>query len=194
MVHLMPPPPPLGAVLAGGAARRMGGAKATATLVGRPLLEWAIEALRGAGLADVVVVAKRATPLPPAPGVEVWAEPDEPWHPLTGVRHALERAGGRDVLTLPVDLPLVSAGVVAHLATRAPHALAVVVRAGGRLHPLVARFSPDAGPRLPARGRVTDAVLALDPVIVDVAADGFDNVNTPADLAAADAVLSRRAG
>lgn len=191
----MATPHPLGAILAGGAARRMGGAKATALLGGRPLLAWAIEVLTAAGLADVVVVAKRATPLPERPGAPVWLEPDEPQHPLTGVRHALEHAGGRAVLTLPVDLPLVPADVLRDLATHAPQAVAVVVRAGGRLHPLVARFSAGAAARLPADGRVTDAVLALDPVIVDVGADGFENVNTPADLEAAQrAALRRRAG
>jgi molybdopterin-guanine dinucleotide biosynthesis protein A len=191
----MAPSAPLGAILAGGAARRMGGAKATALLGGRPLLTWAIEALTAAGLPEVVVVAKRATPLPDHPGAEVWLEPDGPQHPLTGVRHVLEHAERRDVLTLPVDLPLVPAGVLRALATQAPGALAVVARAEGRLHPLVGRFSASATARLPENGRVTDAVLALDPVIVDVPADGFANVNTPADLEAAErAALRRRAG
>jgi molybdopterin-guanine dinucleotide biosynthesis protein A len=193
MVRLMPPARPLGAVLAGGAARRMGGAKATAPLAGRPLADWAIAALRAAGLDDVVVVAKRATALG---GVEapVWLEPDEPRHPLAGVRHALAQANGRPVVTLPVDLPLVPADVLLRLVEHAPGPTAVVIRAGGRLHPLVARFAPAAHDRLAPHGRATDAVLALGPAILDVPADGFENVNTPADLAAAEAALSRRAG
>lgn len=172
----------------------MGGAKATAALAGRPLLAWAIEALGSAGLADVVVVAKRSTPLPAEPGVPVWVEPDEPQHPLTGVRHALERAAGRDVLTLPVDLPLVPPAALLQLAAHAPRAIAVVARAGGQLQPLVARLSAAAAPRLSPNGRVTDAVLGLDPVILDVPPDGFENVNTTADLEAAEAALRRRAG
>jgi molybdopterin-guanine dinucleotide biosynthesis protein A len=169
----------IGAVLAGGAATRMGGAKATALLDGRPLVAWAVEALRSAGLAEVVVVAKADTELP-ALDVAVWDdEPAEPRHPLAGVRHALARAGA-DVLTLPVDLPLVPPAVLRDLAAAQGCA---VVRAGGRLQPLLARFP--AGTRLEAAGRVTDAILALAPTILEVA-EPLVNVNTPRDLALAE--------
>ena len=177
----------IGVVLAGGAARRMGGAKATAPLAGRPLAAWAVEALREAGLGEVVVVAKRDTALPPL-DAEVWDdEPLEPRHPLTGVRHALVRAEGRAIVTLPVDLPLVPPAVLRELAA-APGC--AVVRAGGRLHPLVARFP--AGTELPAEGRATDAVLALDPLILEVRNVGFLNVNAPEDLAAAERLTHLR--
>lgn len=169
----------VGAVLAGGAARRMGGAKATALLDGRPLAAWAVGALRAAGLAEVAVVAKRDTPLPAALDAPVWVEPGEPRHPLAGVREALRRAGGRAVVTVPVDVPLVPPDVLAELA-RAPGA--AVVRAGGRLQPLVARWPPSAA--VPAGGRAADAILALGPLVVEAGPEGFANVNTAADLAA----------
>ncbi|HEY3187359.1 MAG TPA: molybdenum cofactor guanylyltransferase [Solirubrobacteraceae bacterium] len=171
-------------VLAGGAATRMGGAKATAQLAGRPLVAWALDALRAAGLDELAVAAKPDTPLPELAGVAVWREPAEPRHPLAGVRHALERAGGRAIVTLPVDLPLVPGAVLRTLAEAEGCAVA---RAGGRLQPLVARFEP--GTALPESGRATDAVLALHPLVVDVPADGFLNVNAPSDLAAANARL-----
>jgi molybdenum cofactor guanylyltransferase len=164
----------------------MGGAKATAPLAGRPLAAWAVGALRDAGLGEVVVVAKAGTPLP-ALDVPVWDdEPSEPRHPLAGVRHALARAGGADVLTLPVDLPLVAPAVLRELATTPGIA---VVRAAGVLHPLLARWP--AGTEVEPRGRVTDAVLALRPAIVE-SAEPLVNVNTPIDLAAAEgAALGR---
>src|SRR5207237_1174148 len=56
--------PIVGAVLAGGASRRMGAPKALLELGGRPLLEYPLAALQGAGL-QPVVVAKRRSPLPP---------------------------------------------------------------------------------------------------------------------------------
>src|SRR4051794_5186050 len=151
-----------GVVLAGGAARRMGGAKATALLAGRPLVAWALDALREAGLDELAVAAKADTPLPPL-DVPGWIEPDEPRHPLAGVRSALERAGGRAIVTLPVDLPLVPGAVLRRLAG-APGC--AVVRGGGRLHPLLARFP--AGVAVAAVGRATDAVLALDPEIIEI--------------------------
>src|SRR5439155_10908431 len=67
---------PVGVVLAGGAGRRMGGAKATALLAGRPLVAWAVEALRAGGLDEVAVAAKASTVLP-ALDVPVWLEPEE---------------------------------------------------------------------------------------------------------------------
>jgi molybdopterin-guanine dinucleotide biosynthesis protein A len=65
-----------------------------------------------------------------------------------------------------------------------------VVRADGRVQPLVARFP--AGTAISASGRATDAVLALDPLIVDAGPEGFLNINAPEDLRAAEALL--RAG
>jgi len=165
----------------------MGGAKATALLAGRPLVVWALEALGSAGLAERAVAAKASTPLP-ALDVPVWREPAEPQHPLAGVRKALQRAGGRPIVTVPVDLPLVPAAVLRALADAEGCA---VVRAGGRLQPLVARFEP--GVEVPVSGRAVDAVLGLAPVVLDVAGDGFLNVNTPEDLAAAEAVALRAA-
>ena len=176
---------PVGVVLAGGAGRRMGGAKATALLAGRPLVAWAVEALRAGGLDEVAVAAKASTVLP-AVDVPVWLEPEEPRHPLAGVRAALERAGGRAVVVVPVDLPLVPAEALRALARAEGCA---VVRAAGRLEPLVARFEP--GVEVPVSGRAVDAVLALDPLVLDVPADGFLNVNAPADLAAAEGLALR---
>jgi len=89
-------------VLAGGRGRRLGGAKPTAELGGRPLIAWPLAAAREAGL-EAVVVAKAATPLPSDLDVPVWTEPDEPVHPLAGLVHALERADGRAVVAVACD-------------------------------------------------------------------------------------------
>ena len=172
----------IGVVLAGGAGRRMGGAKATSLLAGRPLVVWALDALREAGLERRAVVAKRDTALP-ALDVPVWIEPDEPRHPLAGVAYALKRARGEDVVTVPVDVPLVRPALLRELA-RAPGVAAVAGQ------PLLARLP--AGTPVEARGRVTDAVAALGPRVVEPGAEPLVNVNTPADLAAAEALLSRR--
>lgn len=138
-----------------------------------------------------MVAAKEGVALPDA-GAEVWREPAEPRHPLAGVRGAIARGG--EVLTLPVDLPLVPPEALRAVAT-APlrGAVAAVACPGGRLQPLVGRFMPAARDLLPEHGRAMAAVLALDPVLVDLPAEGFVNVNAPADLAAAEALVLRRA-
>jgi len=180
---------PVGVVLAGGAARRMGGGKAIALVHGRPLVAWVLDALLAAGLSDRAVAAKADTPLPneltgigPVPpwaqDVAVWIEPDEPRHPLAGIRFALGRAAGRAVVVVPVDVPFVESWLLRELAGARD---LVIARAGGRVQPLVGRFP--TGLELPGEGRATDAVIALGARIVDCNPGMFRNVNTPADVA-----------
>lgn len=184
----------MGAILAGGRSRRMGGAKATADLGGRPLLDWPLQALR-AVLDEVVVVAKRTTPLP-ALDVAVWLEPDEPRHPRAGIVHALERANGRAVIACAADLPFVTPALVRRLLDEpASGAPAVVPRAAGRLQPLFARYEPAAlGPLrdAPPDEALTASVRGLGPRVLDLAEEAaFANVNTPAELAAATQRIAR---
>lgn len=185
---------PLGVVLAGGSGRRLGGSKATVELAGRPLAAYAVAALAGV-VGEVVVVAKRDTPLPP--GLTVWLEPDEPRHPLTGLVHALERAGGRAVLACAVDQPLLDSGLLrALLGGGAAGAPAVVARCAGRLEPLPGRYEPAALAALraaPPGTPLTATVEALGPeVLAWEDAGAFLNVNTPVDLARAAAALATR--
>jgi len=177
---------PVGAVLAGGAGTRLGGAKATATLAGRPLLAYPVAAL-AATLRRVAVVAKRDTALPELGEVPVWLEPDEPRHPLTGLLAALRRAEGRAVLACAADLPFVGPDLVGRIASApAAGAPALVPRVHGRAQPLLARYEPEALAGLRAAdptAPLTETVLALGPALLDLADDRpFFNVNTPADL------------
>ena len=183
----MAKPSPLGVVLAGGRSTRLGGAKATVELAGRPLLAWPLEAMRAA-LRDVVVVAKASTPLPEL-DVEVWIEPEEPAHPRAGLVHALERAGGLAILACAGDLPLISPPLVRRLAAEdSGGAPAVAPRAGGRLQPLLARYEPAALDLLraaPPGEALTATVAAMHPRVLELEDDApFANVNTPADLEA----------
>lgn len=200
---------PIGVVLAGGAGRRIGGAKATVALHGRPLILYPLRALQ-AVLAEVVVVAKVGSPLPPLPGVPVWTEPEEPRHPLAGVVHALERGappGGvageaRAVLVCAADLPFVEPALVERLARLdAAGAPALVPSAGGRLQPLLARYEPAArAPLAAALARrptppLTAAVEALGPRVLELDDEmPFFNVNAPEDLLTAAGLLDRRGG
>jgi len=193
------PPPrvgaPVGAVLAGGRGSRLGGAKATATLAGRPLLAWTLDSVCAA-LERVVVVVKDETLLPPVPDrVEVWRESSPRCHPLVGVLEALRRARGRAVVICAVDLPLVPAAVIELLAsTSADGARAVIAGAAGRVQPLLARYEPSAAAalrRAPPRAPLTTTVMSLDPRVVSVDEGVLVNVNTPADMLAAERLLAR---
>jgi molybdopterin-guanine dinucleotide biosynthesis protein A len=189
---------PFGAILAGGVGRRIGGSKAIVELRGRPLVSYPLAAMTAA-LADVAVVAKAGTELPPLPGVTVWIEPDELSHPLVGIIHALAMAEGRAVLVCAGDLPFVTPAVISMLASAdAGGALAVIAAADRVEQPLLGRYEPQAvellnalmhEPGIPLRQAVAEIgarVLQLE----DSAA--LFNVNAPEDLLQAAGRLDRR--
>jgi molybdopterin-guanine dinucleotide biosynthesis protein A len=187
----------LGVVLAGGRGSRLGGAKPTAELAGRPLISHPLAALAEAGL-EAVVVAKPDTDLPPL-DVDVLAEAAEPVHPLTGIVAAL-RQTGRPIVVIGCDFPFVPAALLRALAD-APEPL-VVPAPGGAPQPLVARWTPALLPALEAtldrEEPLRRTVAALSPRLLEdaeLAAFGdparvFFNVNTPADLRRAEGAVS----
>lgn len=185
---------PIGVILAGGRGRRLGGAKAAVQLRGRPLISYPLAALRAA-LVEVVIVAKEDTELPPeVSDVAVWIEPAVPRHPLAGILHALEAAGGRPVLVCAADMPFVTPELVRRVVAADPAgAPAVVPVCGGVFQPLLALYLPAAAPLLePALG--ADRALRVDvgaigPHLIEIDDPrAFENVNTPEDLARAGAI------
>jgi molybdenum cofactor guanylyltransferase len=169
-------------------------------LAGRPLLLHPLAAV-AAACARVAVVAKRDTALPALPeGVERLVEPDEPRHPLTGVAWAVRRAAG-PVLVCAADMPFVTAEACRRLLAAAAEEArgcdrfpAAVVAAGeAELEPLLGVYGPaalDALADAPSDVPVRSAVAALDPVRVQLPAAWVRSVNTPPDLAAAEAELA----
>lgn len=181
-------PLPIGAVLAGGAASRLGGAKATAQLNGRPLISYPLATLAQAGL-EAIVVAKADSPLPPL-DVALLTEPDEPAHPLAGVVAALGHAGSRGVLVLPCDAPFVAPMLLRVMASAEKTTAA---RSSGRIHPLIAFYPASAlGPLESAvhdGASATQALESLDPEWIEAPERETFNVNTPGDLARAEELL-----
>jgi molybdopterin-guanine dinucleotide biosynthesis protein A len=182
-------------VLAGGGGRRLGGAKATANLGGRPLLEYPVVALRGV-LREVVVVAKEGTALPPLGDTPVWTEASARLHPAVGLAHAIEQAGGRRVLVCAGDMPFVSAVVLrALLETGLEGAAAVVPVHAGQIQPLLALYEPAALDALREESDrpLREIVARLRPRRVELEDPlAFFNVNRPEDLREAEALLASR--
>ncbi|MBS1678148.1 MAG: NTP transferase domain-containing protein [Actinobacteria bacterium] len=181
-----------GAVLAGGRGSRLGGAKATAILAGRPLITYPLAALAAAGI-DAFVVAKassglRGRPSAPTTGlkttaargpgqrttapalgeVEIVTEPAEPTHPLVGIIAALRHAGAPLVI-LGCDFPFAPPPLLRALA-EAPEPL-VVPAPGSDPQPLVARWSPELLPALAAaldrEEPLRRTITALAPRLLD---------------------------
>jgi molybdopterin-guanine dinucleotide biosynthesis protein A len=137
------------AVLAGGRATRFGAPKAAIELHGRPLVSYPLRAAHAAAL-EAVVVAKRASRLPPL-DEPVVHEPDAPHHPLCGIVAALRHAHAA-VLAVGCDMPFVSPGLLACLAREgaggedAPAAVAAEVE--GVVQPLPALYGAATLPAL----------------------------------------------
>ena len=171
----------IGAILAGGLGRRMGADKPSRELAGRPLAAYPAAALR-ATCDRVAIVAKADTTLPPLEGVERWDEPDAPRHPLTGIVHALERAG-EPVLVCAADMPFVTPDVCLRLCDAR-----AIARAGGRLQPLLGVYLPEWLPALraaQANAPLTRTVEALDPRTLELPADVVVSIDTPEQLRSA---------
>jgi molybdopterin-guanine dinucleotide biosynthesis protein A len=186
-----------GVILAGGEGRRMGGAdKALLLLDGRALVSHAIDRL----LPQVEALAISANGEPARLarfGLPVLPD-DRPMGPLSGILAGLRRAaaqGASHLVSAPVDVPFLPPDLVPRLLLAAQDR-PVVARAGGRLHPVTALWPVTLAPALAdflasgAKPKVMDFAAAQGAVTADFPDDGaFANVNTPEDLAAAEALL-----
>ena len=195
---------PSGLILAGGLSRRMGGGdKALRPLGGEPMLERVIRGLapQCAGLAlnangDAARFAAFGLPVV-ADGVEGFLGP------LAGVLAGLEWVAreAECVVTLAADTPFAPPDLVARLveARRAAGADIAVAGSGGRRHHVVALW-PVALAGALRRALVEEGVRKVESFVdrFKVAEaewpaapfDPFFNVNTPEDLAAAEARIA----
>ncbi len=198
----------LGVVVAGGRGSRLGLGvpKALAPLAGGTLLDRAVACLAPL-CEDVVVAAPADVPLGPHEARRA-TDPPGAAGPLAGMVAGLGARAHEVAWVLGVDFPLVRrATLVALLARLAERDAAVAMPTpGGVPQPLVCALGARAAPALAdalALGErsASRALMALDPVLLDAAAleslgvapEEFLNVNTPADLAAAERALALRA-
>lgn len=192
------------AVLAGGQGERIGGAKPTRELAGRPMIAYPLAAARAAGL-EAVVVAKRDTVLPSDLAEPLLVEPDEPRHPLCGALAALERAAQASpeaaVVLVGCDMPFVTGALLGWLAAALEPAILLEVE--GRVQPLPARCSAAHAPLLreglAAQAPLGETFQSLSPAIVDERALAYfgdprrlcSSVNRAEDLDTAERWLVR---
>jgi molybdenum cofactor guanylyltransferase len=183
-----------GAVLAGGAGRRLGApSKPAAHLAGEPLLAYPVAAV-AAVCEHVAVVCKPDTALPELDeGVERWDEPAAPRHPVVGIVHALERAGG-PALVCAADMPFVTPDALRTLlaAAGSAHAAVAVAVADGVLQPVLGLYAPAVLEALRAAPRdapLTATVESINPSRVALPPAVVSSVNTREDLAHAEDLI-----
>jgi molybdopterin-guanine dinucleotide biosynthesis protein A len=200
--------PILGVILAGGLARRMGGGdKGRQLLGGRPVIAHILDRLQSQVSSSVLNV--NGDPARFAEfGLAIASDsiPDHPG-PLAGILAGLDWAvthqpGTRWIVTVPGDCPFLPTDLVQHLAAAlGSPALASVARYDGRVHPVIGLWSVTLADEL-RRAISVDGLRRVEDWLTRCAAtpvdfprqplDPFFNVNTPADLAAAEALLKRR--
>lgn len=183
-----------GLILAGGAGRRMGGAdKALLTLAGRPLVSHAVERL--APQVDRLAISANGDMARLAfTGLPVLADSTSGRGPLEGVLAGLRwaQAGGATTLmTVAVDSPLFPTDLVARLnAVGAP----AMARADGRDHPTFSLWPISAAAAIEdwletGERRLMTLMARIGAKSVDLPAGSITNLNTPEDLARAEAAL-----
>lgn len=203
------PARPAGAVLAGGESRRFGRDKARATLAGRPMAGWAVEAL--SPHADPLLLVGGDEGLARELGVEAVADRRPGRGPLAGLEAALGRAreaGAPGALVVACDLPLVDGALVGALVAASDGGRRAAVARGpasAGLQPLCAYYPADLLRRVrrlldgdgpTSMGRFLEGVDARRVSTEEGAggrpADALMNVNTPADAERAGRILRRR--
>ncbi len=179
-------------ILAGGEGRRIGGGKPLRLLGGRTLLGRAIE--RARGWTDEVAVAARFAEQVGEPGIAVLPDPPGLEGPLGGLGSALGLARPA-VLTIPCDMPFLPDDLPTRLAAALPGHGAALAASGGHVHPVCGLWRTEALARLrryAASGRRSLIGFAETIGYAAVAwpGDPFFNVNSPEDLAEAEARLT----
>ncbi len=190
----------LGLILAGGRSRRMGTDKAFAALAGRPLAAHVIDRL--APQVDRVVISSNAPPARFAKfGLPVLPDVLGGYNgPLAGVHAALTAFPDAAIVSVAVDLPLLPRDLVTRLKTGWDGARCRFAAFDQR-HALAILWPPGQAAALGdflAQGRFSVSAWLGghgEPVPLAPSADadvGF-NINTPADLAKAEALVAQQA-
>ncbi len=190
-------------VLAGGDGRRIGGAKPDRLLAGQSLLAHVCDGVTG----PLAVAVRADTSLPEIPGAERIIDPPGIAGPLAALVSAFAWARGRGLCWVqlrPCDAPFLPADLTHSLLARAisSGALSALPESLERLHPACGLWHVTLLALAEQRalaGRLSLIGLAHAAGHASVAweaapdQDPFANINTPEDLLAAEARLSRRA-
>lgn len=189
-------------VLAGGKARRLGGRdKGLIPLQGKPLAAWVIDRLR-AQVGEIVLSANRHLAEYGALGCPLVSDAIAGHAgPLAGIQAAASVLRSAWVLTAPCDTPFLPPDLAARLleAARRQGRQAVYAAEPQQSHfgiMLLSRalLDPLAAYLQAGNRKVSAWLQAVDamPVVWPAGTEAFFNINTPEDLAHAEALAGRR--
>lgn len=181
-----------GVVLAGGRGSRMGGLdKGLLPFRGRPMVEYAVSALRQVA-GHVLISANRSHADYARFGCPVVADGHEDFQgPLAGFLAAMRAAQTPYVVSVPCDSPLLDGNSLARMwrTLEAQDAEICVAHDGSRLHPVFAladvSLAPDLSAYLLGGGRKVETWLRRHRLALADFSDCpnmFANINSPEDL------------
>ena len=194
-----------GVIVAGGLSRRFGSDKASASLRGRPLLQWVRDAL--APVVDEIVIVTAAgqtlPPMHPAIPLTVVEDREPERGPLAGLAAGFAAATAPVCFAASCDAPLLRTAAVERILEALDGHEAVIPEVGGFPQPLAGAYRRE--PSLAAAetalaagvNKVIDAFSTLDALAlgedhlarVDPDLRSFRNANTPEALAELAALL-----
>jgi molybdopterin-guanine dinucleotide biosynthesis protein A len=188
--------PVTGVVLAGGLGRRMGGVdKGLKLLRGKPMVAWAIERFRPQ-VDELLINANQNIDAYSMYGHRVIPDAIGGYAgPLAGLHRGLSEARHDLIATVPCDSPFLPTDLVRRLMGELEKndAELAVARTGNQPHPVFCLCRKSVLGNLTAflenGGRKIDAwysALRVVEVPFDDVADAFQNINTQAELTAAD--------
>lgn len=191
-----------GVVLAGGLGRRIGGNKPTRLLVGRSLLDHVVGRLRPQ-VNELWLSVREVADCLPVSGLSTVADNGVSAGPLSGIAAAMaaaKAAGYAYLAACPCDVPFLPRDLVVGLRSILieQESPGIVLSVAGIPQPTIGLWSVELLPRLAAaldQGVLTMRLVWRSCGVTAVAAEqlgwapeAFINVNTPAELAAANAL------
>lgn len=190
-----------GIILAGGLARRMGGVDKGLVLInGRPMIAWAIDALR-VQVAELLINANRNHDKYGEFGCAVIDDGNREFRgPLAGIASGMQAAKTPWIAVVPCDSPLICSDLVRrlHVALTEEGLQIAVAHDGERLQPVFAMLHQDlfadlvgyldGGGRKIDRWYEKHGYATAD---FSDAIDTFSNVNAPADKRELEAELAK---
>jgi len=183
-------------LLAGGESRRMGRDKATVLFRGKPLWEIQLDLLRKLGPPEIFVSA-RTDPLWRPADVHFIADEPPSRGPLSGLVASMAKMRSAHLLTLAVDMPLMTGKFLRYLCEQIEPGCGVLPKIESRAEPLTAIYPREA--EIDFRDALVGADFSLQTLVRHLLDSGklrelsvteqeqklFLNVNEPADLQSA---------
>ena len=190
-----------GIILAGGKSSRMGRDKGWIELNNKPLINYAIEALKP--YCDELVISSNSTEYKSL-GYPVYEDKIKNYGPMGGIYSSLLNSSSRLNMVLSCDMPLISSELIKYILVKCIEGkLSIPIHGANIMEPLCAVYPLEAIPHIEKsikeeKLKLVDLVnsipneqIKIDPSQYFYHPDLFLNINKPGDLEKASSLLQK---